>query len=71
MIMQVSTDNDIEKTKGNSCIARIAFLFFMAMTIFLSGCGKKEGDEPTKYMSQAGLEKLTREAADKAAKQGA
>lgn len=35
----------------------------------LGGCGKGEarlGDEPTKYQSQVGLEKLTREAAQRA-----
>ena len=42
-------------------------LFFV--TVISGGCGKKEGDEPTKYRSQAGLEKLTREAANKAIKQ--
>ncbi|MDP3142694.1 MAG: hypothetical protein Q8N14_01925 [Candidatus Omnitrophota bacterium] len=31
----------------------------------LSGCGKKEGDEPTKYRSQTGLEKLTQQAQQK------
>lgn len=36
----------------------------LTLTVFfLSGCGKKEGDEPTKYRSQAGLEKLSRKAA--------
>lgn len=40
------------------------------MIICLLGCGKKETDEPTKYRSQAGLEKLSREAANKVAKQG-
>jgi hypothetical protein len=41
--------------------------------VSLSACGKKEGDEPTKYRSQAGLEKLTQQAqqsAGKAAKPG-
>jgi len=39
---------------------------FLAMCIALimgSGCEKKEGDEPTKYQSQAGLERLTEQAA--------
>lgn len=35
----------------------------ISVLIALPGCGKKEGDEPTKYRSQAGLEKLTMEAA--------
>jgi hypothetical protein len=43
-------------------------LFFIAV-ISSNGCGKKEGDEPTKYRSQAGLEKLTNEAANKVTKQ--
>lgn len=38
---------------------------FCITTIFISGCGKKESVEPTRYQSQAGLEKLTREAAKK------
>ena len=51
-------------------ISLCALVFF---TVSLSACGKKEGDEPTKYRSQAGLEKLTQQAeqkAGKAAKQG-
>ena len=43
------------------------------VAVFLSACGKKEGDEPTKYRSQVGLEKLTQQAqqsAGKAVKQG-
>jgi hypothetical protein len=39
------------------------------MIISLSGCSKKEGDEPTKYRSQSGLERLTNEAANKATQQ--
>ena len=42
------------------------------VVVSLSACGKKEGDEPTKYRSQAGLEKLTQQAqqgAGKTAKQ--
>ena len=38
----------------------LGILLFAAVS--LSACGKKEGDEPTKYQSQAGLEKLTRDA---------
>ena len=38
----------------------ILFSICLAITIF-NGCGKKEGDEPTKYRSQTGLEKLTQE----------
>lgn len=35
-------------------------LFFI---VFIgTGCGEKVGDEPTKYQSQAGLEKLTMQA---------
>ncbi|HOX54587.1 MAG: hypothetical protein PHI86_01095 [Candidatus Omnitrophica bacterium] len=41
--------------------AVILSLFFLAAVMF-SGCGKKEGDEPTKYVSQAGLEQLTKQA---------
>lgn len=42
----------------------VSFVFLITAVI-CSGCGKKEGDEPTKYRSQAGLEKLTQEAAKK------
>ena len=41
---------------------RLIFAFFavyIALAICV-GCGKKEGDEPTKYRSQAGLEKLSK-----------
>ena len=38
-------------------------LCVLAFVVSLSACGKKESDEPTKYRSQAGLEKLSREAA--------
>jgi hypothetical protein len=38
------------------------------MIISLSGCGKKETDEPTRYKSQAGLEKLTKQAAQQQAR---
>ncbi len=41
----------------------------MAIVISLAGCGNKEDDEPTKYIPQTGLEKLTNEAADETAKQ--
>ncbi len=41
------------------------FIIVGLFAIIFLGCGKKEGDEPTKYMSQDGLEKLTREAAKK------
>jgi hypothetical protein len=38
--------------------------FFVAFVIAGSACAqRKEGDEPTKYQSQAGLEKLTQQAA--------
>jgi hypothetical protein len=39
----------------------LCVLVFFAVS--LSACSKKEGDEPTKYRSQAGLEKLTKQAA--------
>jgi hypothetical protein len=39
----------------------IMAVFFVSVLIF-SGCGKKEGDEPTKYQSQSGLEQLTKQA---------
>jgi len=39
------------------------FLVLCIAMIICSGCSKKEGDEPTKYRSQAGLEELTRQAA--------
>ena len=40
---------------------KIFFIFLISalISIPLSGCAKKEGDEPTKYRSQAGLEKLS------------
>lgn len=38
-------------------VMALCVAFFM-----VSGCGKKEGYEPTKYNSQAGLEKLTAQA---------
>lgn len=42
----------------------LPFLSILVLfALSLSACGKKEGDEPTKYRSQAGLEKLSREAA--------
>lgn len=41
--------------------AVILSFFFLAAVMF-SGCGKKEGDEPTKYASQDGLEQLTKQA---------
>jgi hypothetical protein len=44
-------------------------LALFCLTIISGGCGKKEGDEPTKYRSQAGLEKLTSEAAHRTAKE--
>ncbi|MBM3248748.1 MAG: hypothetical protein FJZ10_04975 [Candidatus Omnitrophica bacterium] len=43
-------------------LALVGVLVFAAAIIF-NGCGKKEGDEPTKYVSQAGLEQLTKQAA--------
>jgi len=51
----------VQAHKGSFIAAPLLFaaLFF----IFIgSGCGKREGDEPTKYRSQAGLEKLTMQA---------
>lgn len=45
------------------------FCFLITIVIFLTSCDNKEGDEPTKYISQSGLENLTREAANNAAKQ--
>ena len=45
------------------------FSFIIPIVLSLTSCGNKEGDEPTKYMSQTGLEKLTYEAVDKASKQ--
>ena len=41
---------------------RLIFVFIAACTgmALCCGCSKKEGDEPTKYVSQAGLEKLSR-----------
>jgi hypothetical protein len=39
--------------------------FFVAFVITGTACSKKEGDEPTKYRSQAGLEQLTQQAAQK------
>lgn len=44
---------------------RLLITFFLIVCfaiIICNGCGKKEGDEPTKYRSQAGLEKLTLQA---------
>ncbi|MBM3251693.1 MAG: hypothetical protein FJZ11_02780, partial [Candidatus Omnitrophica bacterium] len=44
---------------------RRLFFIFLAVCIVATiciGCGKKEGDEPTKYRSQAGLEQLTKQA---------
>lgn len=38
------------------------FLAICAATVACNGCGKKEFDEPTRYRSQAGLEKLTAQA---------
>ena len=43
----------------------LIFMFIGSSSIMLYGCGKKEGDEPTKYRSQAGLEKLSKQAAQK------
>jgi hypothetical protein len=40
----------------------LSFPVLFCATFFLSSCAKKEGDEPTKYRSQAGLEKLTQQA---------
>ncbi|HTY45046.1 MAG TPA: hypothetical protein VMD52_03530 [Patescibacteria group bacterium] len=44
---------------------RLAYLFLAACIAVTAGngCSKKEGEEPTKYKSQAGLEKLTQQAA--------
>jgi hypothetical protein len=42
------------------------FYFFLPICVVLimgSGCEKQEGDEPTKYQSQEGLERLTEQAA--------
>jgi hypothetical protein len=39
-------------------------VFFFALVG--TGCGQNSGDEPTKYQSQAGLEKLTAQAQNKA-----
>ncbi len=36
----------------------------------IGGCGKREGDEPTKYASQEGLAKLTQQAQEKAGRSG-
>lgn len=38
-----------------------AVLAFGIATIICSGCGKKAGDEPTKYRSQEGLAKITQQ----------
>ena len=46
----------------------LAVVLVSVVAIIFNGCGKKEGDEPTKYMSQAGLEKLTKQAAQKSGK---
>lgn len=43
----------------------IIFCAAFLVAAITTGCGNKEGNEPTKYKSQAGLEKLTREAANK------
>lgn len=45
--------------------AWLGFLVVCFAAMILTGCGKravKQGDEPTKYQSQAGLEKLSRQA---------
>jgi len=45
----------------------MAVIFIASALIFAifigNGCGRNKGDEPTKYRSQAGLEKLTAQAA--------
>lgn len=43
----------------------VAFLstLLRCFAVTNAGCGGKAGDEPTKYQSQAGLEKLTMQAA--------
>ena len=41
------------------------FCFIIPIVLSLTCCGNKEGDEPTKYNSQAGLENLTNEAIKK------
>lgn len=47
----------------------LKFFLIISMACVLAisciGCGKKETDEPTKYRSQAGLEKLTQQAQQK------
>ena len=40
---------------------RYLFLICLILSSVLTGCGKKEGDEPTKYRSQEGLERLPRD----------
>jgi len=50
-------------------IAAPLLLALFCVTVISGGCGQKEGNEPTKYRSQAGLEKLTREAVNKPVKQ--
>ncbi|MCX5701365.1 MAG: hypothetical protein NTW64_00050 [Candidatus Omnitrophica bacterium] len=41
-----------------------AVFVFGAIATICSGCGKKEGDEPTKYRSQEGLAKMTQQQSD-------
>ncbi len=48
---------------------KIFLILSVLVVVFLSACGKKEGEEPTKYRSQSGLEKLTRQATNKATQQ--
>ena len=52
-----------KKQEKNMHRSRYVFLAMFIALIVGSGCQKKEGDEPTKYQSQAGLERLTEQAA--------
>ena len=58
--------------KGEQPLSAVMILCFCLLFVVVgSACGqKKEGDEPTKYQSQAGLEKLSREAAQKSGQSG-
>jgi len=53
---------------------RSMFVFLSACVaagILSGGCGKREGDEPTKYASQEGLAKLSRQAEQASGRRGA